>query len=407
MNFATIPQALEDIKKGGTLILLDNPKRENEADFYIPADKVTPQILTAMIRKGGGLICCAITQKQAHRLFLPLMVDSSDNKEKTSVNFTVSVNAKKGVTTGVSSFDRVRTIKILSNPKSLPSDLVKPGHVLGLVANAQGVLKRAGHTEAAVDLARLANLNPAGVLCEILSDNGKVANLDELEKLSKKMNLKIVSIDDLIKYLKQNPLPPIDEGPSVVKVANSTLPTKYGLFKILIYKSLIDDREHAVLILGKVGKSTLTRIHSQCLTGDTFSSLRCDCGEQLRQSLKKIGKKGNGVIIYLNQEGRGIGLTNKIKSYALQDSGLDTVEANKALGFPSDLRDYKVAADILKDLRVLDINLLSNNPDKKSQLSKFGINVLERFPLEVKPNKINLKYLKTKKQKLNHQLKLV
>ncbi len=407
MKFATIPQALEDIKKGRMLILLDNPKRENEADFYIPADKVTPQILTVMIRKGGGLICCAITQKQTHKLSLPLMVDSLDNKEKTGVNFTVSANAKKGITTGVSSFDRVRTIKVLSDPNSLPGDLVIPGHVLGLVANAGGVLKRAGHTEAAVDLARLTNLNPAGVLCEILSDDGKTANQRDLKKLSEKLHLKIVSIDNLIKYLKQNPLPPKDEEYSIVQVAASTLPTKYGLFKILIYKSLLDDREHTVLILGKIGKSPLTRIHSQCLTGDTFSSLRCDCGEQLQQSLQEISKNGNGIVIYLNQEGRGIGLTNKIKSYALQDSGLDTIEANKVLGFPSDLRDYKVAADILKYLEISDIRLLSNNPDKKSQLSKFGINVSQRFSLEVKPNKINLKYLRTKKQKLNHQLKLV
>ncbi len=407
MKFATIPQAIEDIKKGRMLILLDNPNRENEADFYIPADKATPQIITAMIRKGGGLVCTSITQKQAQRLSLPLMVDILDNREKTGVNFTVSVNAKKGVTTGVSSFDRVRTIKILSAPNSTPDDLVKPGHVFGLVANAGGVLKRAGHTEAAVDLARLANLNPSGVLCEILSDDGKVANPYDLEKLSKEMNLKIVSIDGLIKYLKENPLPIAEEESGVVKVAASTLPTKYGLFKILIYKSLIDNREHAALTMGKIGKAILVRIHSQCLTGDTYFSLRCDCGEQLQQSLKKIGKNGNGAIIYLNQEGRGIGLTNKIKSYALQDRGLDTVEANKALGFSSDLRDYKVAADILKDLGILDISLLSNNPDKRSQLSKFGIHVSERVPLEIKPNRINLKYLKTKKQKLNHQLILV
>ncbi len=407
MTFATIPDALEDIKKGKMLILLDNPKRENEADFYIPADKATPQAITTMIRKGGGLICCAITRNQAHKLSLPLMVDSADNREKTGVNFTVSVNAKKRITTGVSSFDRVRTIKILSNSNSTPDDLVKPGHVFGLVANTGGVLKRAGHTEAAVDLARLINLNPAGVLCEILSDNGKVANIADLKKLSKELNLKIVSIDDLIKYLKQNPLPPVNEGPIVVKVATSTLPTKYGLFKILIYRSLTDNREHAVLILGRVGKSTLIRIHSQCLTGDTFLSLRCDCGQQLQQSLKKVAENGNGMIIYLSQEGRGIGLTNKIKSYALQDNGLDTVEANRVLGFPKDLRDYKVAADILKSLGISDINLLSNNPDKSNQLSRFGINVLKRFPLEVKPNKINLNYLKTKKQKLNHQLKFV
>ncbi|MBI2018004.1 GTP cyclohydrolase II [Candidatus Daviesbacteria bacterium] len=405
--FSSIPNAIKDIQRGKMLILLDNPGRENEADFYIPVDKMTPEILTTMIRMGGGLVCTAITQKQAHNLALPLMVDRLENTEKTGVNFTVSVNAKKGITTGVSVYDRVKTIQILGNPKSRPKDITKPGHVLGLVAQNGGVLKRAGHTEAAVDLARLTNLNPAGVLCEILSDNGKVANYSDLEKLSKELDLKIISIDDLIKYLKQNPLPPADEEPTVVKAAASTLPTKYGLFKISIYKSLIDNREHAVLTLGEIGKFTLTRIHSQCLTGDTYLSLRCDCGDQLQQSLKKISKNGNGILIYLNQEGRGIGLTNKIKAYQLQDSGLDTVEANKVLGFPSDLRDYKVAADILKDLGISDIKLLSNNPDKKNQLSRFGINVLKRVPLEVKPNKINLKYLKAKKSKLNHQLELV
>lgn len=405
--FATVKEALEDIKKGKMLILLDNPKRENEADLYIPSDSVTPQIITTMIRKGGGLVCAAITQKQAHKLELPLMVDPLENNEKTGVNFTVSVNAKKGISTGISSYDRTKTIKILSNPKSKPDDLVKPGHVFGLVSQNGGTLKRAGHTEAAVDLARLAGFNPSGVLCEILSDDGKMADLKDLEKLARDINIKILSIDDLIEYLTDNHTEPFKDESDVVKVASSNLPTKYGVFKILIYKSLTDNRDHAVLSMGEMREPLLTRIHSQCLTGDIFLSLRCDCGEQLRKSMQLISKKGQGLIIYLNQEGRGIGLVNKIKAYALQDNGYDTVEANKALGFIPDQRQYKIAADILKELGVSKINLLTNNPNKKDQLSLFGIHILNRVPLEITPNRINQSYLIAKKQKLGHILKLV
>lgn len=407
MNFATITEALEDIKKGRMIILLDSPKRENEADFYIPAEKVTPQVITTMIRKGGGLVCVAITQNQAHNLSLPLMVDMLENREKTGVNFTVTVNAKKGISTGISSFDRAKTIRVVANPASKPSDLVMPGHVFGLVAKQGGVLERPGHTEAAVDLARLANLTSAGVLCEIISDRGKTANPTEVQKLAEELQLKIISIDDLITFLKKKPLPALEESCCVIKVASSKLPTKYGLFEIIIYHSISDDKEHAVLKMGNIKTGALVRVHSQCLTGDSFASLRCDCGDQLHQSMKMVGKNGSGIIIYLNQEGRGIGLTNKIKAYELQDKGMDTVQANQALGFASDLRNFKVAADILKYLGITSINLLTNNPDKKGQLSEFGIKILKRIPLEIKPNKINLKYLKTKKQKLNHQLKFV
>lgn len=406
MTFAKVPQALEEIKKGRMLILLDS-EREEEGDFYMPACKVTPQIIATMIKKGGGLVCCAITQNQANKLELPLMVSALDNEEKTGVNFTVSVNAKKRITTGVSAPDRYKTIKVLADSESKFSDLVKPGHVFGLVAKSGGVLERAGHTESAVDLARLAGLAPSGVLCEILSDDGKVADLSDLIKLSDSLGIKIVLIEDLIKFLKANPLPDLDEGSCVVKTADAFLPTKYGLFKIIIYKCLNDNREHAVLTLGQLKQPVLTRIHSQCLTGDTFFSLRCDCGEQLKKSMQLISKNNSGLILYLNQEGRGIGLTNKIKAYALQDKGYDTVSANEALGFPSDARSYKMAADILKDLRVSNINLLTNNPDKKDQLAKFGINVLKRIALEIKPNKLDLKYLKIKKNKMRHDLKLV
>lgn len=406
MIFSSVPEAIKDIKKSRMLILLDN-HREKEADLYIPADKITPSIVTTMIRHGGGLLCTAITQKQAHKLNLPLMVDALDNEEKTGVSFTVSVNAKRKITTGVSANDRCKTIKILANPNSSPSDLVKPGHVFGLIAKNGGTLERAGHTESAVALARLADLNPAGVVCEILSDSGSSAKLPDLIKLSKALNIRIITIKDLVKYLQRNPLPAIDHAPCIIKTAASTLPTKYGLFKINIYKSLKDNREHAALTIGEITKPVLTRIHSQCLTGDTFFSLRCDCGNQLKKSMRLISKKGSGIILYLNQEGRGIGLANKIKAYALQDKGYDTVEANEALGFPSDLRSYETAAGILKDLNAIDIDLLTNNPDKQDQLAKFGIKISKRVALEIKPHKGNLNYLKIKKGKMNHNLKFV
>lgn len=397
--FADVAEAINDIKAGRMLILLDNPNRENEGDLYIPADKVTPQAVTTMIRKGGGLVCVAITSKQAGQLNLPLMVDPDQNTEKTKVNFTVSVNAKNGITTGVSAYDRTKTIKILVDPLSFPQDLTRPGHVLGLIAQDGGVLQRAGHTEAAIDLARLAGFHPAGVLCEILADDGRMASLADLEKLAAELKIKIVLIDDLINY--------IQKESKIIQMASSILPTKYGEFQIIVYSSLIDNREHTVLVLGKIRESALVRIHSQCLTGDTFFSLRCDCGQQLQQSLKLISQHGSGIIIYLNQEGRGIGLINKIKAYTLQDQGHDTVEANHALGFLSDARQYKIAADILKDLGVLKVYLLTNNPEKENQLIKSGINILKRIPLEIKPNKINKSYLSAKKQKLGHYLKLV
>lgn len=404
---SSIPQAIEDLKLGRMLIIVDNPKRENEADFYIPVDKVNPQAITTMIRMGGGLVCCTITQKQAFNLALPLMVKRAENTEKTGVNFTVSVNAGKDITTGVSANDRAKTIKILGNPQSAPEDLVRPGHVFGLVAKNGGAVERAGHTESSVDLAKLAGFNPAGVLCEILADNGKVANLSQVHKLAEKLNIKIILIDDLIKYLKIHPLPhQIDES-EVIKKAESTLPTKYGVFKILIYKSLNDNLEHTVLLFGKMQDPALVRIHSQCFTGDTLLSQRCDCGAQLTQSMRLISQKGSGIIIYLNQEGRGIGLINKIKAYDIQNQGFDTVDANHELGFPADKRSYKAAADILKDLKVANILLLTNNPNKLNQLVSFGINIVKRVPLEIKPNHMNIGYLKTKKQKLGHLLKYV
>lgn len=406
-SFATIPEAIEDIKQGKMLIIVDSPTRENEGDFYIPVDTATPESILKMVKLGGGLICTAITKQQATSLQLPLMVDPLENSETTKVNFTISVNAKKGITSGVSVYDRLNTTKVLANPKSSSSDLSRPGHVFGLIAKSGGVLKRDGHTEAAVDLARLAGFNAAGVLCEIVGSNGHMAKLPELVKLAQKLHVKIISIRDLIIYLKKNPLDRLEESKEIIKTATSILPTKYGSFKLIVYKSVIDNREQVALVKGEVEKTTLLRIHSQCLTGDTLFSLRCDCGEQLHQSIKLMSKNSRGVILYLNQEGRSIGLTNKIKAYALQDKGYDTVEANESLGFPVDARQYKVAVDILKDLGITRVNLLTNNPDKEKQLSKLGIEIIKTTPLEIKSNKLNKHYLATKKQKLAHRLKFV
>lgn len=405
--FSTIPEVLEQIKKGKMLIVVDNPKRENEGDFYIPADKVNPRHIITMIQKGGGLICAALTPAQAHHLSLPLMTDPLNNTEKTKVNFTISVSAKNGITTGVSAFDRAKTIKVLANPKSTPADLAKPGHVLGLVAKRGGVLERGGHTEAAVDLARLADLTPAGVLCEIVGVDGKMAKLKDLIRLSQELKIKIVSINDLVKYVQKNPLPNLPHTSEVINVATSTLPTIYGTFKMSVYKSIADNREHVVLLKGNIKQPLLTRVHSQCLTGDTLLSLRCDCRQQLHQSLDLIDQAGSGAVLYLNQEGRGIGLVNKVKAYLLQDQGHDTVEANHALGFPADARDYEVAAQILKDLGIKKINLLTNNPDKEKQLAAFGIRINQCLSLESGPNGVNTEYLITKKNKLRHRLTMV
>lgn len=406
-SFSTIPEALDQIKKGKLLILVDNPNRENEGDFYIPADKVRPQHIITMIREGGGLVCAAITQAQARRLNLPLMTDPFSNTEKTKVNFTISVNAQNGITTGVSAFDRAKTIRVLASPKSKPSDLTRPGHVFGLVAKQGGVLERDGHTEAAVDLSRLANLTAAGVLCEIVGADGRMAKRKGLMRLSKKLNIKMISINDLITHLKRNPLPQLPYKSEVIKVATSILPTTYGTFQISVYKSIIDNREHTVLLKGNIRQPLLTRVHSQCFTGDTLLSLRCDCRQQLHQSLDLVSKAGSGVILYLNQEGRGIGLVNKIKAYSLQDLGHDTVEANNKLGLPTDARNYQVAADILKDLGIEKIRLLTNNPDKEKQLADFGIRITKSIPLESRPNGVNTLYLTTKKRKLGHRLNMV
>ena len=434
-SFCTVPEAIEEIKKGRMLIVVDSPKRENEADLYIPADAATGENINTMLKYGGGIVCAAITPMQVHNLQLSAMVPIGKNTEKTGVNFTVSVNAKRGITTGVSAYDRAKTIRILANPRSRAGDIVKPGHVFGLVARAGGLLKREGHTEAAVDLARLAGRTPAGVLCEIVGANGRMARGAEITRFSRELKIKIVAIKDIVRYLRMHPLPALPTPHGVARFSESTLPTRHGTFRIIVYTSTFDDLEHVALVHlpaplayarrasrrtrqaggniaktpfdGAHDKPVLVRVHSQCLTGDTFGSLRCDCREQLHASMDRVAKAGDGIVIYLNQEGRGIGLGNKIKAYALQDEGYDTVDANHELGFSADARDYEVAALILKDVGAKKIKLLTNNPEKEKQLSSFGIQIAERVPLEIPHNEVNAAYLLTKKKKLGHRLKRV
>lgn len=402
-----IKTAIEHIQNGGELIIVDDKDRENEGDLYVPSDKVSPEIIKKMIQRGGGLVCCAITSMQATRLDLPLMVATQRNTEKTGVNFTISVNAKEGTTTGVSAFDRAKTIQIMADPGSNPDELNIPGHVFGLVARNGGVLERNGHTEAAVDLARLAGMNPSGVLCEIVGKSGEMAKINELQKLSKDINAPIISIEDLIKYLKQNPMNATEPLPEASEVAHSKLPTAFGDFDITVYRSSSDHSEHVALSLGDISNQpVITRIHSMCLTGDTFGSQRCDCQSQLHKSMEKIQELGSGIILYLNQEGRGIGLTNKIKAYALQDQGLNTLEANCKLGLPIDSRDYKIAAVILKCKKINHVRLLSNNPDKVKQLEKYGVTVYLNEH-ETEPNNNNRQYLSDKKTKMGHKLNKV
>lgn len=397
--FNTIEEALNDFRQGKIVIVVDDEDRENEGDFIMSAEKVSPEKINFLAKYGRGLICVPMTGERLDELDLYPMVNENTEKHKTY--FTVSVDAKKNTTTGISAFDRFETIKTLIDPKTKPRDLARPGHIFPLRAREGGVLVRAGHTEAVVDLARLSGLYPAGVLCEIMDDDGSMARVPRLFEISRRFNLKIITIQDLIEYRRRT-------EKLVRKIVSTQLPTEYGTFTLYLYESDIDGQHHVAIVKGDVcaGVPTLVRVHSQCLTGDIFGSMRCDCGEQLREALRMIEKEGRGVVVYMRQEGRGIGLANKIKAYELQDKGKDTVEANEALGFKPDLRHYGVGAQILYDLGIRKIRLMTNNPKKIVGISGYGLEVVERVSIEVPPNKLNVKYLATKRDKLGHLLVL-
>jgi len=400
-SIITVERALERVSCGQLIIIVDDEDRENEGDLMVAAEKISPEHINFMSLYGRGLICLPLTKGRLEELRLPLMVRENTSRFETA--FTVSIDAKEGVTTGISAYDRARTIQAAIDPKVQPSDLVRPGHVFPLEAKEGGVLARAGQTEAAVDLARLAGLTPAGVICEIMNEDGTMARMPQLKKFSVKHDIPILTIAELIKYRMKN-------ESLVRKIDEADMPTRHGHFRIWVFEDVISHENHVALVKGKFDgeEPILVRAHSQCLTGDTFGSSRCDCGEQLHQAMEGIEKEGRGVILYiLNQEGRGIGLTNKIRAYAIQDRGADTVEANRRLGFKPDQRDYGIGAQILVALGVKKIRLMTNNPRKFIGLAGYGLEIVDRVPIEVPPNKANLKYLKTKKEKMGHILDMV
>jgi 3,4-dihydroxy 2-butanone 4-phosphate synthase/GTP cyclohydrolase II len=397
-TFSTIDEAIEEIRKGKMIVVVDDEDRENEGDLVVAAERITPAIINFMAKHGGGLICMPLIRERLEELNIERMVVKNTDPNRTA--FTISIDAAE-CTTGISAHERALTIKKVLDPKSRPKDFTRPGHIFPIEYREGGVLVRAGHTEASVDLARLAGLYPAGVICEIMNEDGTMARVPELKEYVKKHHLKMVTIAALIDYRRR-------KEKLIERIAVVEMPTKYGEFTAYSYSSKITGENHLALVKGKVddGNPVMVRVHSECLTGDVFGSMRCDCGDQLEYAMKQIQKEGRGVVLYMRQEGRGIGFTNKMKAYSLQDNGLDTVEANKALGFPPDLRDYGTGAEILADLGIHKLRLLTNNPQKVRGIEGFGLQIVERIPIQVIHHTRNLKYLRTKKEKLGHMLTL-
>jgi 3,4-dihydroxy 2-butanone 4-phosphate synthase / GTP cyclohydrolase II len=397
VKFATIEDALEDIAAGKMVVVVDDEDRENEGDLVMAAQFVTPDAINFMTRQAGGWICLALTPDRCDELGLDLMAAKNESPHQTP--FTVTIEAREGVTTGISVHDQAHTMQVAVDPTKGQSDIVTPGHVHPLKAKAGGVLERTGHTEASIDLARLAGLNPAGVICEIQNEDGSMARADDLAAYCFKHGLKMITIADLIAYRRRHDI-------LVERVVSTALPTGFGDFEVIGYRSLVDDKHHVALVKGDVAgkQDVLVRVHSECLTGDVFHSLRCDCGEQLEQALARIGSEERGVVLYMAQEGRGIGLLNKLKAYELQENGLDTVEANLELGFAPDMREYGIGNQILADLGLSTIRILTNNPKKITGIEGFGLTVVEQVPIEISPNDENRHYLETKRTKLGHRL---
>jgi len=394
-EFSSIEEAIEDVRQGKMIVIVDDEDRENEGDLMISAEKITPELINFMAKFGRGLICLTLTEERTRELGLTMMVD--DNQSAFETPFTISIDARYGISTGISAADRAHTIKVAIDPESIESDLVKPGHIFPLRAKDGGVLVRMGQTEASVDMARLAGLKPYGVICEIMNEDGTMARVPHLIEFIKEHGLKMITTKDLAEYR-------LMKEALVEEVTSTILPTYSGEFRSVAFKNLLDEQIHIALVKGEIKKDnpTLVRVHSQCLTGDVFGSYRCDCGEQLQKSMEMIEQEGTGVLLYLYQEGRGIGIINKLKAYALQDEGKDTVQANEELGFKPDLRDYGIGAQILRKLGLKKIRIMTNNPRKIVGLEGYGLQLVERVPIEVKAKKDNLKYLRTKQKKLGH-----